>query len=80
MQVYSFGVTLWEMLDRKRPYDGMDAVLLRAQFSMDDQAPPQLSPITLPPDLSDAERATMEFLVELVKECTNTEPSMSVPP
>jgi hypothetical protein len=25
LQVYSFGVTLWQILERKRPFEGMEA-------------------------------------------------------
>ena len=28
--VYSFGVTLWELLERKRPYKGMDPYQIQA--------------------------------------------------
>ena len=29
--VYSFGVTLWELLERKRPYKGMDPYQIQAR-------------------------------------------------
>ena len=30
--VYSFGVTLWELLERKRPYKGMDPYQIQASL------------------------------------------------
>lgn len=30
-QVYSFGVTLWEIMERKRPFGGMDGFQIQTQ-------------------------------------------------
>ena len=35
--MYSFGVTLWELLERKRPYKGMDPYQIQAR------PPPQVA-------------------------------------
>jgi hypothetical protein len=31
VQVYSFGVTLWEIMERKRPFAGMDGFQIQTQ-------------------------------------------------
>jgi serine/threonine protein kinase len=71
--VYSFGVTVWEVMERKRPYAGMDGFQVQTQWLLDPESMKLQAP-TVPPGLSGPAKTTMETLSKLVERCTSWEP------
>ena len=72
LQVYSFGVTLWEILEKKRPFDGLEGFQIQAQWysGMDMTLPP----VTIPEGLSPDSRRIMLAFRKLVASCTAYDP------
>ena len=52
LDVWSFGVTVWEVMERRRPFDGLTQVALQGQW-LTDPYQARLPPVRLP------EQATM---------------------
>ncbi|KAI3431344.1 hypothetical protein D9Q98_004402 [Chlorella vulgaris] len=71
--VYSFGVTLWEIMERKRPFAGMDGFQIQTQWYLDPQGM-RLPPPVVPEDCPPAARLIMDTLVALVASCTHWDP------
>ncbi|DBA89209.1 hypothetical protein WJX77_000076 [Trebouxia sp. C0004] len=69
--VYSFGVTLWQILERKRPFEGMEAYQVSAQWIMGAEV--QLPPVTIPEGLSEDSKYTLRILSQMVVDCTQFE-------
>ncbi|KAK9811688.1 hypothetical protein WJX72_008422 [[Myrmecia] bisecta] len=70
--VYSFGVTLWEILERKRPYDGLDGFQIQAQWYSGNSM--ELPPVSMPEGLKAEQRKIMATLSQLVTRCTAYDP------
>lgn len=71
--VYSFGVLLWELLERRRPHEGLDGFQVQTQWVI---APEdmRLAPPKVPSGLTLPQRKVMEALVALVGACTAWNP------
>lgn len=72
--VYAFGVLLWEMLERRRPYAGMDGFQVQTQWVLD-PASMRLKAPKVPEGLPPVGRRVMQVLSDLVVACTAWEPS-----
>ena len=71
-QVYSFGVTLWEILEKRRPFDGLEGFQIQAQWYSG--ADMTLPPVTIPDGLSNDSRRIMLAFRKLVADCTSYDP------
>jgi serine/threonine protein kinase len=72
--VYSFGVLLWELLERKRPYYGMDGIQIQTQWILD-PASMRLKPPKVPDSCKTAAaRKVVQSLSDLVAVCTAWDP------
>ena len=68
--VYSFGVMLWELLERKRPYSGMDGFEIQTQWVLDPGSM-RLPPPKMPESCkTEGGRKVVEMLSDLVTACT----------
>jgi len=72
--VYSFGVLLWELLERKRPYAEMDGFQIQTQWVLDAEAM-KLKPPKVQDGLTPASKRVMQTLALLVQKCTGWDPS-----
>lgn len=71
--VYAFGVTLWEILERKRPFGGMDGFQIQTQWYLEPNSmrlPRPIVPDSTPP----AARLILDTLAGLVESCTRWDP------
>lgn len=59
--MWSFGVLIWEVLQRRRPFEGMDGFQIQAQWLLDPGM--RLPAPALPPDLDPSARLVMDTLV-----------------
>ncbi|KAL3160650.1 hypothetical protein ABBQ32_010571 [Trebouxia sp. C0010 RCD-2024] len=71
--VYSFGVTLWQILERKRPFEGMEPYQVSAQWIMGAEV--KLPPVTIPEDLPEGGKQVLRGLSQMVIDCTQFEAS-----
>ena len=72
--VYSFGVILWELLERKRPFADMDGFQIQTQWIINPEQMRFKAP-DIPPNLDPASRRAMATLCELVTMCTSWNPT-----
>lgn len=72
MQVYSFGVTLWEVLEKKRPYGDMEGFQIQAQWYMGQNM--KLPRVSIPETLKQPSKDILTALANLVEDCTNYDP------
>jgi len=72
--VYSFGVTLWEILTRSRPFAGMGAFEIQTGWLVNPEEM-QLPAVKVDPTLTGPARRVMEELAKLVVDCTAAEPA-----
>jgi hypothetical protein len=63
--VYSFGVSLWEMVERKRPFESLDALQICALW-ISDPSQLVLPPLTVPEGARTAELRACAALQQLV--------------
>jgi hypothetical protein len=71
--VYSFGVILWELMERKRPFEDMDGFQIQTQWILNPEQMKFKAP-EIPPGLDTASRRAMTTLCELVTLCTSWNP------
>ncbi|PRW39298.1 Mitogen-activated kinase kinase kinase dlk-1 [Chlorella sorokiniana] len=71
--VYSFGVTLFEIMERRRPFAGMDGFQIQTQWYLDPQSM-RLPRPGVPDGLAPQAQAIMETLADLVEQCTRWDP------
>ncbi|WPT13220.1 Mitogen-activated protein kinase kinase kinase 20 [Picochlorum sp. SENEW3] len=71
--VYSFGVILWELLERRRPFGDMDGFQIQTQWIIDPEMMRFKAP-SIPPGLDQASQRAMSTLCELVTLCTQWNP------
>lgn len=72
-QVYSFGVTLWEILSRKRPHEGLDHFEIQTAWIMH-PLDMQLPPVKIDQSLTPQAAKIMATLSELSIDCTQIDP------
>ncbi|GAB4814115.1 hypothetical protein N2152v2_001161 [Parachlorella kessleri] len=72
--VWSFGVSLWELLERKRPYSGMDGFQVQTQWFLDPEVM-RLPAVTMPDNLTPQGQLIMTTLAGLVQQCTEWDPA-----
>ena len=75
--VYSFGVTMWEIVQRERPFEGMEFYQIVTSWSSDPESM-KLELFSMPKGLKAEEIALMKSLQELTVECTNVDPDRHV--
>lgn len=75
--VYSFGVTMWEIVKRERPFEGMQFYEIVAGWSSDPESM-HLEPFSIPKDLSPADQKLLRSLQELTNECTAMNPDRQI--
>eukprot|EP00210_Caulerpa_lentillifera_P004657 g4442.t1 len=71
--VYSFGVMMWEIVERKRPFEGLQLYEIVTMWSSDPKSM-ELEPFTVPKDLNPVDQKLIWWLQELTKQCTNLDP------
>lgn len=72
--VYSFGVLLWELLERKRPYSGLDGFQIQTQWVLDPGSM-KLKPPKVPETCKTAAaKKVVQTLSDLVAACTAWDP------
>lgn len=72
--VYSFGVILWELLERKRPFADMDGFQIQTQWILNPEHMRFKAP-EIPPGLDAASARAMSTLCELITMCTAWDPA-----
>jgi len=72
--VYSFGVILWELLERKRPFADMDGFQIQTQWIINPEQMRFRAP-EIPQNLDATSRRAMATLCELVTMCTAWNPA-----
>ena len=70
--VYSFGVTMWEIVQRERPFEGMQFYEVVAGWSEPEGM--KLEPLSIPKDLSASAQHLMRSIQSLTNECTRMDP------
>lgn len=71
--VYSFGVLLYELLERKRPYAGMDGYQIQTQWLLNPETM-RIPEVQVPKGLPQFSKQVFESLAYLVKWCTEWDP------
>jgi hypothetical protein len=72
--VYSFGVIIWELLERKRPFADMDGFQIQTQWIINPEHMKFRAP-EIPPNLDATSKRAMSTLCELVTMCTAWNPA-----
>lgn len=72
--VYSFGVCLWEITERERPFEGMTSYEIAAQWVSNPEEL-KLPPLTVPKDATAADLKILGECQELVQQCTSIDPN-----
>ncbi len=75
--MYSFGVTLWELIERLRPFEGYDPLQICALWVSSPNLM-ALPPLTVQEGTSTEDRQALAALQALVTECTALDPDVSV--
>jgi hypothetical protein len=78
VDVYSFGVTLWEIMERERPFEGMDALGIQSMWLNSPYTAhrlPQFPKLKLPADEGDeAKLRVYQSLSDLIDDCLKLSP------
>lgn len=72
--VYSFGVMMWEIVERKRPFEGMQFYEIVASWTSEPKSM-ELAPFTVPRDFNQVDQKLLKWLQDLTKQCTNLDPN-----
>ena len=72
--VYSFGVLLYELLERKRPYAGMDGYQIQTQWLLNPDTM-KLPRVHVPTGLPQFNECVLHALADLVQACTAWNPN-----
>ncbi|KAL4858866.1 Mitogen-activated protein kinase kinase kinase dlk-1 [Chlorella vulgaris] len=73
LDVWSFGVTLWEILARRRPFEGLSQNAVQAQWMSDPYAA-RLPPVKLPENIDRTGKHIYRGLSDLIEDCTRLDP------
>eukprot|EP00951_Prasinocladus_malaysianus_P046712 scaffold647889_cov37-Prasinocladus_malaysianus.AAC.1 len=73
VMVYSFGITLWEILARKRPFDGLDHFEIQTAWIINPEDM-RLPAVKADSSLGPQAAGIMADLSRLVTDCTAVEP------
>lgn len=70
VQVYSFGVCLWEIVERERPFEGMTYYEIATQW-LSNPEEMKLPPLSIPKDATATDTLILNACQDLVMQCTS---------
>lgn len=73
IDVWSFGVTIWEVLERKRPFEGFSEVAVQSQW-LSNPYQARLPPVKIPESTDIKSSKIIRGLADIVEACTRLDP------